>query len=623
MRRDEMTAGADASARGSAGFPAPLWLRRLDQDLAVRSQFAVSGNIRDLFPVEGGATPLFLPAPDAIWARLAARGFAGLVVHDPLTGLQLHPGSRRDLAGALGAAGVELGGPGRDIARLARDLPRIARLAEPVAVLFDYASRLFPHREAGDTAREDFFIALDKLAHDQPAPRDSRPDGTPPPRNPLIWLLDSAHDLPDWFVLGNEAVSRLTADLPDVEERHLMATALAPRFRDHAALPAAALAKALEQYALDTDGMTLRAVAAICDLARAEGIGLSQISDAVRAYRVGTPRNPWKSSVVRARIAEGAEILGRRVKGQPNALRKTLDILTRSVMGLSGSQSSSRHSRPRGVLFFAGPTGVGKTELAKAVTELLFGDETAYHRFDMSEFSSENSESRLIGAPPGYVGHEAGGELVNAARSRPFSVFLFDEVEKAHPRILDKFLQIVDEGRLTDQRGETVTFSESLIIFTSNMGIVGNDRTTNMAMNVLPSDSYEEMEQKIVTAIREHFRVDLKRPELINRIGQNIVIFEFIRASTALLIFESIMKRVLIATREEHGVTIDFTAEALAAIEELCTYDLFDGGRGIGNRVETVFVNPLAHALFARPGVRHLKITGLDRSGAEIRLVCA
>jgi len=369
--------------------------------------------------------------------------------------------------------------------------------------------------------------------------------------------------------------------------------------------------------------MTLRAVEAIAGLARSEQMGLAQISDAVRAYRVGTPRNPWKSGVVRARIAEGAEILGRRVKGQPNALRKTLDILTRSVMGLSGAQTSSRHSRPRGVLFFAGPTGVGKTELAKAITELLFGDETAYHRFDMSEFSSENSESRLIGAPPGYVGHEAGGELVNAARARPFSVFLFDEVEKAHPRILDKFLQIVDEGRLTDQRGETVSFSESLIIFTSNMGIVGDDRTNNMAMNVLPSDSYDEMEQKIVTAIRDHFRVTLKRPELINRIGQNIIIFEFIRASTALLIFESIMKRVLIAVREEHGVAIDFTASALAEIEELCTYDLFDGGRGIGNRVETVFVNPLAHTLFARPDARQLKVTGLDRSGPEIRLVCA
>src|SRR5690606_1955709 len=115
-------------------------------------------------------------------------------------------------------------------------------------------------------------------------------------------------------------------------------------------------------------------------------------------------------------------------------------------------------------------TGVGKTELAKALAEVLFGAEDAYIRFDMSEFSAEHSEARLIGAPPGYVGHSAGGELTNAVRERPFSVLLFDEIEKAHPRILDKFLQILDEGRLTDGSGSTVHFSESLIVFTSNLG---------------------------------------------------------------------------------------------------------------------------------------------------------
>ncbi|MBK0398144.1 ATP-dependent Clp protease ATP-binding subunit [Limibaculum sp. M0105] len=621
MRREET---GIAPAQGGKPFPAPLWLRRIELDLAVRSQFAVSGNIRDLFAVDGPRGPQFLPAADALWSMLEPRGFAGLLVHDPLVGMQLHPGASCAVAGALGTAGVELGGPGRDLGRLAHDLLRIAELATPpVAVLLDYASHLCAGEPQAGTAREDFFIALDKMSHALGAPREQRADGRPPARNPIIWLLKGPHDLPDWFVIGNEAISRVTADLPDIEERYLMAATRAAQFRDYRSLSSADVSKALEQYALETEGMTLRAVHAISELARAEGIGLAQVSDAVRAYRVGTPRNPWSSGIVRRRIGEGAEILGRRVKGQPNALRKTIDILTRSVMGLSGAQTSSRHNRPRGVLFFAGPTGVGKTELAKSVTELLFGDETAYHRFDMSEFSSENSESRLIGAPPGYAGYQAGGELVNAARSRPFSVFLFDEIEKAHPRILDKFLQIVDEGRLTDQRGETVTFSESLIIFTSNMGIVGDDRTNNMAMNVLPSDSYEEMEHKIVTAIRDHFRIHLKRPELINRIGQNIIIFEFIRASTALMIFESIMKRVLIAVREEHGVAIDFTEKALSEIEELCTYDLFDGGRGIGNRVETVFVNPLAHALFDRPDARSLKITGLDHSGPEIRLVCA
>ena len=176
--------------------------------------------------------------------------------------------------------------------------------------------------------------------------------------------------------------------------------------------------------------------------------------------------------MLRQRMKRASEILEARIKGQGHALDKTLDILARSILGLSGAQSGAMHTRPRGALFLVGPTGVGKTELAKAVTELLFGDESACHRFDMSEFMEETSVSRLIGAPPGHQGHEKGGQLINAANRRPFSVFLFDEVEKAHPRVLDLFLQILDEGRLTDSRGSTAYFSEALIIFTSNIGIV-------------------------------------------------------------------------------------------------------------------------------------------------------
>jgi len=183
-------------------------------------------------------------------------------------------------------------------------------------------------------------------------------------------------------------------------------------------------------------------------------------------------------------------------------------------------------------------------------------------------------------------------------RARPFNVFLFDEIKKAHPRILDKFLQIIDEGRLTDGRGETVHFSESIIIFTSNVGILGDDKSMNMSLNILPSDTYEEVEHKIVDAIRQYFRYELRRPELINRIGQNIVVFEFIRTHSSVLILENMVRKVVTAVRDEHGIEVRFSDHAMRRLEELCTYDLFDGGRGIGNRLETVLVNPLARLLF-------------------------
>jgi len=134
-------------------------------------------------------------------------------------------------------------------------------------------------------------------------------------------------------------------------------------------------------------------------------------------------------------------------------------------------QHSSESSKPRGILFLAGPTGTGKTEIVKAIAEALFEDEKTLIRFDMSEYTAEHSDQKLFGAPPGYVGYDNGGQLTNAVKNNPFSILLFDEIEKAHPNIMDKFLQILEDGRMTDGQGNTVYFSETLIFFTSNVGI--------------------------------------------------------------------------------------------------------------------------------------------------------
>jgi ATP-dependent Clp protease ATP-binding subunit ClpA len=251
------------------------------------------------------------------------------------------------------------------------------------------------------------------------------------------------------------------------------------------------------------------------------------------------------------------------------------------------------------VLFFAGPTGVGKTELAKALTHLMFRDDRAYIRFDMSEFAEEHASARLLGAPPGYVGYDAGGELTNAMRQRPFSVVLFDEIEKAHPRLLDKFLQILEDGRLTDGRGETVYFSESVLIFTSNLGIYVTNEEGERVANVTPADPYEVVEEKIRVTIGDYFKYHLSRPEILNRIGDNIVVFNFIRPSVAVQIFDAMLANVARRLQEEHKLELVLPAAVRTKLLEWCTRNLDNGGRGIGNRLETTFINPLSRALFA------------------------
>ena len=217
----------------------------------------------------------------------------------------------------------------------------------------------------------------------------------------------------------------------------------------------------------------------------------------------------------------------------------------------------------------------------------------------MSEFAEEHTSARLLGAPPGYVGYDAGGELTNAVREKPFSVILFDEIEKAHPRILDKFLQILEDGRLTDGRGDTAYFSEAVIVFTSNLGIYVENEHGQRVQNVQPGDKYEVVESRVRGAIADYFKFKLSRPEILNRIGDNIVVFNFITQEIAVKILEGMLNNVVNRVKEEHRLALTFAPEARQNLLELCTRDLSNGGRGIGNQVESCFINPLGRALFA------------------------
>ena len=303
-------------------------------------------------------------------------------------------------------------------------------------------------------------------------------------------------------------------------------------------------------------------------------------------YRFGDQSSPWEE-LSEDKLRNVDQILKQRVIGQDQAVAHAATMMIRAYLGLAGLQHSGKRNKPKGSLFFVGPTGVGKTELAKTIAEFLFGDESAFIRFDMSEYSLEHSDQKLIGAPPGYVGFEQGGLLTTAVRKRPFSVILFDEIEKAHGRILDKFLQILEDGRLTDNKGETVHFSECVIIFTSNIG----------ASTMPDTDDPDEIKRHFLTAVEEHFINTLNRPEILNRLGDNIVCFNKITDDG---FRRAIVKKKLSPLethlRERFGVAIEVAENA---------HDSFvsgaktkDGGRGLLNSMERMLINPLARFVF-------------------------
>ncbi len=287
------------------------------------------------------------------------------------------------------------------------------------------------------------------------------------------------------------------------------------------------------------------------------------------------------------------EELHRRVVGQDEAVRIVADAVRRGRAGLAAS------NRPIGSFLFLGPTGVGKTELAKTLAEFLFDDESAMIRLDMSEYGERHTVARLIGAPPGYVGYEEGGALTEAVRRHPYCVILFDEVEKAHPDVFHIFLQILDDGRLTDSQGRTVNFTNSIVVFTSNIGTEMIQESRGM--------SEAALRDSIFTLLRLHFR-----PELLNRIDE-IVIFHALDRDQIQAIVDlqiSQLQKML----DSRSVHLEVTPEAKGALADM-GHDPEFGARPLKRTIQREVQNPLARMLLAGE-VRAGQTIVLDRAPA-------
>jgi ATP-dependent Clp protease ATP-binding subunit ClpC len=288
------------------------------------------------------------------------------------------------------------------------------------------------------------------------------------------------------------------------------------------------------------------------------------------------------------RLVRMEEELHKRVIGQDAAIIAVSKSIRRARAGIKDPK------RPTGSFIFLGPSGVGKTELARTLAEFLFGDEDAMIQIDMSEYMEKHAVSRLVGSPPGYIGYDEGGQLTEAVRRKPYSVVLFDEIEKAHPDVFNILLQILEDGKLTDSQGRKVDFRNVIVIMTSNIGSASISKNVSLGFNMSNEEglSYDDMKTRVMGDLKKVFR-----PELLNRIDE-IIVFPKLAKDEILQIVDLLMNRLRVQMAE-HEVTIELTDEAKDLLVEK-GWDPAMGARPLRRAIQRYIEDPLADFVLGR-----------------------
>ena len=580
----------------------PKWQKEIESFKGIKSTFIIEGNINDIYPYYDEKNQLNYSNLDSLLTKLfkieeKAEDDKELeynfVFCNPVLGFYNKKTSVSEILKDFDKSNNIFKNDERknykvdDIEKLSVIIKEAltAKKEKPITIVMNFAARYISSPTSLDSCENNMFINLFEASMNAKAIKGYS--------NTLILVVEKFNDLPSWFYYNNPNVRTITIPNPD---KNIRLDFIEMNYKEELESNLKIKGKFID----NTEGLKnieLKELKNLYERHKKKDENYSLL-DALTMYKYGIKENMWESIDDEA-VNNLENSLKDRVKGQDKAIKKVSSVIKRAVTGMSGLQHSSTGNKPKGILFFAGPTGTGKTELTKALAEVLFGDENNCIRFDMSEYSESHSDQKLFGAPPGYVGYEAGGQLTNAIKERPFSILLFDEIEKAHPSIMDKFLQTLEDGRMTDGQGNTVYFSEALIIFTSNLGITkkiidssGNERRE---MLVSIDESYEDMENKVINGIKAHFK-----PEVVNRIGNNIVVFDFIRDEVSQLIVKSQIKKINENIEKIKKIKIVISPEILDYYYKLAKEKniLEMGGRGIGNMIEDRYINELSDYIF-------------------------
>lgn len=583
-----------------------LWLERFNRDIGYKSSVIVFGNTSDIMlnPKNSGK---FDSVINTIISYIRDRGYKQIIKWDRVDGIDYSVSDDLidlsnqfvqsespndydlgdyDLADNSNQNGNHYKAPDEFFPYM---LNIMKNSSNKTAFVLDYSDYIFGNANSLSEKERDYLATLGKVLETGQS-YNMLDSNFADIRNIVIIVAHNNAMIPPAFYLNNSMVGSVNVPLPGHKEREHFININSSCLNITQDIISDKTAK--DDLIDALDGFSLKEIAQLMKLSRQISEKMS-FEKLINLFKYGEKVSPWEE-LSKDKIERIEEELGNRVKGQDFAISKVKDVIIRAYTGFSGLQHSSKQKKPKGTLFFVGPTGVGKTELAKSLASFVFGDENACIRFDMSEYNHEHSDQRLVGAPPGYVGYEAGGQLTNAIKEKPFSVLLFDEIEKAHGRILDKFLQILEDGRLTDGKGETVYFSETIIIFTSNIG----------AAEVSSNMNNMEVKKQFVEKVKNHFIEVLGRPELLNRIGDNIVPFNFIDDPKVFIEIAKIkFKTIEDFVKERYGATIILDDEDKIFHSIALKAGKQNGGRGLLNVMEADIIDRLSKFIFERSDI--------------------
>ncbi|MBD5479159.1 MAG: ATP-dependent Clp protease ATP-binding subunit [Lachnospiraceae bacterium] len=615
----------------------PKWHRELDIFCKIKPIIILEGNVLDRYqyPVDGSVGKgSILRLAEYLHYYFKDQGYQNIAFYDSIRGFynNCEEGYVQRFAelvgGTIDADTIKAEFKGKNNTAATYIRTALTQSEEATVVVLDFASRYITDPTNMEQAEIDGFTILLQSSLEG---KDVRTEQGIL-KNLVVVLVNKVNDVPAWFYLDNPNVKSVMLKTPAKEEREQLVKGdnfpsffagdiYVDEYPHYEEFPEE-LEKIQDRFVGLTEGFSFTELNGLRRLCKNQRIHIKNMCDVIELYKFGIKENPW-NSLNYEEMKNAYEDFHKRIKGQEYALTKTLDVVKRAITGMAGLQSSS-HGKPKGVLFFAGPTGTGKTETAKALAEKLFGDESCCIRFDMSEYGQSHSDQKLLGAPPGYVGYEAGGQLTNAVRNNPFSILLFDEIEKAHPSIFDKFLQILEDGRMTDGQGNTVYFSETIIIFTSNLGIYKVNERGERYQSVTSDMTYAQVQEKVRKGIEDYFKLQLGRPEILNRIGENIVVFDFIRESAAEEILQSQIKKIIRTLKMDKNIDLKISETAVNTLRQKAIDNLDNGGRGIGNIVESLLINPLSRYMFDHELFSdcEITITSIDTVNMPYSLEC-